>query len=135
MEAGLRAASWDDAGTIVLGWLTKVALVLGVLGLLAFDGISLLRTDFSAADQATTAASAAADAYKSSHDVQVSYDAALAAVAGNGDTIETGSFAVGPAGSVTLVLHSTATTLWIKDVGPLRGWTDISATGEGTPAQ
>ena len=78
----------------MLGWFTKLVLVLGVLGLLGFDGISLLRTDFSAADQASTAASAAADAYKNSHDVQLSYNAALAAVAGNGDTIETTTFAV-----------------------------------------
>jgi len=123
----------DDVGAVVLGWFTKLVLVLGVLGLLGFDGISLLRTDFSAADQASTTASAAADAYKSSHDVQLSYNAALAAVAGNGDTIETTTFAVAPTGAVSLVLHRTAATLWMKDVGPLRGWTDISAKGEGAP--
>jgi len=124
----------DDTGAIVLGWLTKLVVVLGVLGLLSFDGIALVRTDFSAADQAGTAASAAADAYKSSHDVQVSYDAALADVAADGDSIETRTFVVGPTGSISLVLHRTAATLWMKDIGPLKGWTDVSAKGEGSPA-
>jgi len=97
----------DDVGAVVLGWFTKLVLVLGMLGLLGFDGIS--------------------------HDVQLSYNAALAAVAGNGDTIETTTFAIAPTGAVSLVLHRTAATLWMKDVGPLRGWTDISAKGEGAP--
>src|SRR5438552_3888444 len=54
----------DDRGDIVLGWLTKLIVVLGVLGLLGFDAISLVQSRFQASDRATTAASAAADSYK-----------------------------------------------------------------------
>ena len=47
-----------DRGDIVLGWLTKLAVVLGVLGVIAFDGIAVVQAHFQASDRATTAASA-----------------------------------------------------------------------------
>ncbi|MGB8652163.1 MAG: hypothetical protein WCD35_16045 [Mycobacteriales bacterium] len=122
-----------DSGSIVLGWLTKLAASLALVGLLAFDGIALVTTNFTAADQATTAASAAADAYKSTHDVQQAYNAATAAVAADGDTIETKTFRVDPDGHITLVLHRTATTLWMHRIGALKKYTEITQTGEGTP--
>lgn len=117
----------------MLGWLTKVVVVLGVLGLVSFDGISLLRATFNAADQATTAASAAAEDYRSSHDLQHSYDAALTAVTADGDTIETKTFTVAANGSVHLVLHRTAATLWLEKIRPLKHLTDVHAAGDAGP--
>jgi Flp pilus assembly protein TadG len=122
-----------DRGDIVLGWLTKLVVILGVLGLVAFDGISLAQARFQAADRATTAAAAAADDYKTNHDVQKAYNAAYATVSG-GDTIETKTFAVGTDGSVKLRLHHEATTLIVQRIGPLKKWTDAVETGEGRPA-
>lgn len=123
----------NDSGSIVLGWLTKLALVLGLLGLLSFDGIALVTANFTASDHATTAASAAADMWKGTHDIQKTYNAAVQAVTDEGDTIDTGSFQVDPEGHVTLVLHRTARTLWLQRVGPLAHFTRITATGEGSP--
>lgn len=122
-----------DRGDVVLGWLTRVVVVLGVLGVLGFDGISLAQARFQAADRATTAASAAADAYKATHDVQKAYDAAYATTTG-GDTIETNTFQVAPDGTVTLRLHHEAVTLLVQHIGPLRHWADAVETGEGRPA-
>jgi hypothetical protein len=121
-----------DRGDIVLGWLTKLVVILGVLGLFAFDGISLAQARFQAADRATTAASAAADDYKLNHDVQKAYNAAFATVSG-GDTIETKTFAVGTDGTVTLRLHHEATTLIVQRIGPMKKWADAVETGEGRP--
>ena len=117
----------------MLGWLTKLVIALGAFGLLSFDGISLLRTTFNAADQATTAASAAADDFHTSHDLQRSYDAALAAVAPDGDTIDTKTFTISTDGRVHLVLHRTAPTLWLAKIRPLRHLTDIHADGDAGP--
>lgn len=117
----------------MLGWLTKLVIVLGGLGLVSFDGISLLHTTFNAADQASTAAAAAADSYHVSHDLQKSYDAALAAVALDGDTIETTSFTVTTDGRVHLVLHRTAPTLWLQKISPLRRLTDVHAGADAGP--
>jgi type II secretory pathway pseudopilin PulG len=122
-----------DRGDVVLGWLTKLVVILGLLGLVAFDGISLAQARFQAADHATTAASAAADDYKSNHDLQKAYNAALATVTGT-DTIETKTFQVATDGTVTLRLHHEATTLVLNHVGPLKHWADAVETGEGRPA-
>jgi hypothetical protein len=122
-----------DRGDVVLGWLTKLVVILGVLGLLAFDGISLAQARFQAADHATTAASAAADDFKISHNLQKAYNAAYATVTGN-DTIETKTFQVATDGTVTLRLHHEATTLILKHIGPLKHWADAVETGEGRPA-
>lgn len=122
-----------DRGDVVLGWLTKLVVILGLLGLVAFDGISLAQARFQAADHATTAASAAADDYKANHDLQKAYNAAFATVSGN-DTIETKTFQVATDGTVTLRLHHEATTLILNHIGPLKHWADAVETGEGRPA-
>jgi len=122
-----------DRGDIVLGWLTKLAVVLGVLGLVAFDGISLVQARFQAADRATTAASAAADDYKTNHDLQKAYNAAFTTLS-SGDTIETKTFQVTTDGTVTLRLHHLATTLVLQHIGPLKHYADAVETGEGRPA-
>ena len=77
-----------DRGDIVLGWLTKLVLVLSVLGLIGFDGVSLVATRFQAEDHAQVAVRAAAAAYQGPTDLQRAYDAAVAAVAEDGDTID-----------------------------------------------
>jgi hypothetical protein len=106
--------------------------VLGVLGLIAFDAISLAQARFQAADRATTAAAAAADDYKTNRDVQKAYNAAYATVTG-GDTIETKTFTVSSDGAVKLRLHHEATTLIVRHIGPMKKWTDAVETGEGRP--
>lgn len=118
----------------MIGWLSRLALTLGVLALVVFDGVALMTTTVSASDQATTAASAAADSYRSAHDVQAAYDAAVAAVAGDGDTVETASFHVGPDGHVGLRLRKTAATLWLQRVAPLEHFRHVTASGEGSPS-
>ena len=123
----------NDRGDIVLGWLTKLALVLGVLGIIGFDGIAVAQAHFQASDRATTAAAAAADEYRSSRDVQKAFDAAYATISSN-DTIETKTFQVAGDGTVTLRLHHVATTLLLHRIGPLKDWADAVETGEGRPS-
>jgi Tfp pilus assembly protein PilV len=121
-----------DRGDIVLGWLSKLVVVLGLLGLVAFDGISLAQARFQAADRATTAASAAAEDFRTNHDLQKAYNAAFATVSG-ADTIETKTFTVSTDGTVKLRLHHEATTLIVHRIGPLKKWTDAAETGEARP--
>jgi len=124
-----------DRGDVVLGWLTKLVVALSLVGLLAFDGISLTLARFQAADAATSAAGAAADAYKSSRNVQAAYDAALGTVVSAGDTIETRTFTVAPDGTVTLQLHHQATTLLLHKVSRLRRYADAREEGKGRPGE
>ncbi len=123
----------DDSGSIVLGWLTKLAASLAFLGLIAFDGIALVTAHFNGADHASIAASLAADSYKSTRDVQGAYDTAVTAVLKDNETIEAPTFQVAADGRVTLRLHRQATTLWMHRIPPLRKFIDIAVTGTGSP--
>ena len=122
-----------DDGFLALGWLTRLCLVLSLLGLVGFDGVALVQASFNASDHADSAASVAADTYKSTRDVQRSYDAAVASVEADGDTIEAPTFAVSADGHVSLTLHRTATTLWLGRIGPLEHFAHVTATGTGAP--
>ena len=124
----------SDSGAIVLGWLTKLALVLGLLGLIGFDAVSLLHTRLTAADDANTAATAAAENYKQTKNVQLAYNAALTSSGAPDATIETATFHIAPDGVVTLRLHLHATTLLVRHIPPIRGLADAVETGTGTPS-
>lgn len=123
-----------DRGDIVLGWLTKLVVTLAVLGVLGFDGISLVSTRFQAEDHAQTAARTASAAYRSTPDLQAAYDAAVAEVAPHGDTIDPTSFSVGTDGATTLTLRRTAATMLLEKVGPLRDWAQVETTVTGRSA-
>ena len=123
-----------DSGSIVLGWLTRLAVSLALLGLVVFDGLALVTAHFNASEHANAAALAAADAYRSVPDADKAYTAAVNAVAADGDTVEKKTFTVDPAsGKVTLRLHREASTLWLHRIGPLKKHTDVTATGKATP--
>ena len=121
-----------NRGDIVLGWLTKLVVALAVLGVIGFDGISLVQARVQASDRANTAAAAASDEYREHKDVQQAYNAAFATVPGD-DTIETATFRVTPEGAVTLRLHHVATTLVLRHIGPLKHWAEAVETGQGRP--
>ncbi len=124
-----------DSGSIVLGWLTKLSLSIALLGVLAFDGIALVKTHVNAADHANTAAIAAVDSYRQTKDVQAAYNAAAAAVAADGDTIDPRTFVVTPTtGHISLVVTEDAVTLWLHRVGPLKKYVVVHAAGQASPA-
>jgi hypothetical protein len=129
----VHRAGEADRGDIVLGWLTKLVATLAVLGVIAFDGISLVQARVQASDRATTAAAAASDEYRASHDVQKAYNAAFATLTGD-DTIETKTFRVTQDGAVKLRLHHVGTTLLVQRIGPIKHWAEAVETGAARPS-
>lgn len=127
--------SRGDSGSIVLGWLTKLALSLSLVGIVAFDGISLMSTKFTAADRAGAAARAASEVCMSSKgDVQKAYDAAYAFAAENGDTVLAEGFSCAAGGVVSLTYSRQAATLIMERIGPLKEHTTVTATGSARQA-
>lgn len=122
-----------EEGSIVLGWFTKLAIGLGLLGLLIFDGLALLTATVNAADHATHDASLAADNYKVTKNPQLAFNAAEAEAAASGESVDPKSFRVTAAGHVTLTVHKTANTLWMHSIGFLKKYTEVTGTGEGSP--
>lgn len=122
----------SDPGAIVLGWLTRLTVVLGLLGVLAFDVISLVVTEFGVTDDAAAAARAAAGAYARTSDVDRAYEAALdaARAADANDTIAAGSFLVDQKGTVTLTVEREAVTIVARYIPGIRDQLVMRADGQ-----
>ena len=118
----------SDFGGIVLGWLTKLVVVLSLVGLIGFDLVSLGASRLQAEDAAQAAARAAVQAWTGPKDLQAAYDAALGEVLTDGHTIDPASFAFSPDGTVTLTLRSTAPTLLVRKVPALEQYADVERT-------
>lgn len=125
----------QDSGTIVLGWLTKLAATIALCGLIVFDGASLVQAHFSAADRAGTYASSAADKYQQTKDINAAYAEASAAAQIDGDTVELESFSITSDGRAHLTLRHGAKTLWMHKIGFLKKYTVVSEKGEGAGSQ
>ena len=113
---------------MVVGWLTRLVVVLGVLGVLGLDVFGWASARVAAQDQAEAAGRAATAAYAERRSLQAAYDAGLAEVVASGDTIETTTFRASQDGAVTLTLHREASTLVLHRIGPLRHLTQLTAT-------
>lgn len=113
---------------MVIGWLTKLVLVLSVLGVVGLDAVSWASARVTAQDHAEAAGRAATGAFQESRSLQAAYDAGLAEVVADGDTIEAESFSASPEGAVTLTLRREASTLVLHRIAPLRHLTQLTAT-------
>jgi hypothetical protein len=122
-----------DRGDIVLGWLTKVVVTLALLGLVAFDAISIGWTKVSLTDQAQTASIQASTTWLHTKDVQKAYDAAVASATEDNplNQVDANDFTVDSDGTVHLRLHRDAATLLVSRIGPIRGWGQITADAAG----
>jgi Flp pilus assembly protein TadG len=122
-----------DAGGIVLGWLTQVTVLLAVVGLIAFDGISIITSRLSLEDVGDQAARSASETWQRTHDIQASLlSAQTTATQANADTsVVSDSLRVDPDGTAHLTVTRTASTLVAQYLPPVRGWCDQRVEGDG----
>lgn len=130
--AGSSPLGGDDGG-IVLGWLSKIAIVLGVLGLVLFDAISIGSTAVTLSDQGGYAARQASETWAESKSIQQAYDAAVAtAVEENPhNTVATKSFSIDPDGTVHLTVAREAATLLVFRLNQTRKWAHLERKAQG----
>lgn len=131
-----RARSADragDGGDIVIGWLAKLVAIMAIAGVALFDAIAIGTTQLAITDQASVAARAGSGAWKSTQNVQVAYESALAAALGANhlNEVPTESFTVDPDGTVHLLLRREAPTFVVHLSELTRSWTQRSATATG----
>lgn len=108
-----------DAGGIVVGWLTRVTIVLAVLGIVAFETLSILVVRMNIQDTASQAADDAQTSWSSAHNPVLAYTTAETTAEQAGATIPQKSFVINPDGSVHFVIEETARTLVLHDIKPL----------------
>lgn len=140
---GVEASLAPDGGGIVLGWLTRLAVGLTLLGLVGFDGISLGVTHLGAADDAVAAATAASEAYQraagstaaapasgpvSAAAATAAWAAASAYAGSHGERLDPAGFRLAQDGTAQVTVARTAATLLLARIPPLRRYADVRAT-------
>ena len=122
-----------ERGSIVIGWLTKLVVVLAVVGVILFDVVSVSAARIGAEDDASKAAEAAGFEWRASHDIQTAYQAALNALPSDSESIPAKSFVIDNTGIVRLVVHRETRTMLVRHIGPLKQFTVVTAHGESDP--
>jgi hypothetical protein len=122
-----------DRGSIVIGWLTKLVVVVSIVGVMLFDVVSVSAAHIGATDDASQAATAAAAAWRSTHNVQSAYQAAVDSLTSDSERILTRGFVIDPDGTVHLLLRRTAKTLLVHRIGPLQNYDVVTAKGQASP--
>jgi hypothetical protein len=118
---------------MVTGWLTRLVVTLTILGIIAFDGISVAGAHFQASDDADQAAQAAATAYHQPGATES--DAFLAAekALSSNERLVQGSFQIAADGTVTLSVRRTAKSLLLHLWSATRGWAVVTESGSAEP--
>ena len=119
-----------DRGSIVIGWLTKLIVVLAVLGVILFDVVSVSIARIGAEDDANDAASAAGFEWRATHNIQSAYDAAVHALPSDTESIPPKSFVIDSAGTVHLTVKRVTRTMIAHRIGPLKQFDVVTAQGE-----
>jgi hypothetical protein len=131
MGTGQAGGHSDDLGSIVIGWLTRVALALAVVGILGYDAVAIGQGRVNAADEADQIAQDAHDTWSETHNVNKAYATARDEAAAKGDSIPAGGFTIEPkTGLVTVKVRHSVDTLIVKRFGFSRPWTTMTATGQ-----
>jgi hypothetical protein len=119
-----------DRGSIVIGWLTKLVVVLAVVGVILFDVISVSVARVSAEDDASQAAEAAGFEWRATHSVQQAYDAAVQSLPSDSESIPPKSFTIDSEGTVRLTVKRVTRTMIANHIGPLKRFDVVVAHGE-----
>jgi hypothetical protein len=118
---------------MITGWFVRLALILAVLAVGAFDGISVLVASIGVSNDAETAALAAAVAYQGNHTA----DAAIAAAEGalnKSETLVPGSFRAAPDGTVSLQVRRKAGSIVLHLWSTSAKWDLVTGTASAAPA-
>lgn len=118
----------DDRGSIVFGWLARLTLVLGLLGLVAFEVMSIAVARVSLQDYGQEAAQDAIHTYQETHNPRLALQSATAVAEEHGATIGKHTFTISPDGAVSFSISNTATTLLLYRVDQMASLAHVHTT-------
>jgi type II secretory pathway component PulJ len=129
----LVRATGSDTGDIVIGWLTRVVVAISLVGLAAFDAISIGVSRLAVEDTAVQAAREASSELQRTHDILAAHATAVAvATEANAlNEVPPERFEVLPDGSIRLVVTRDATTFVVHRIGWIADWTQVQAQVTG----
>jgi hypothetical protein len=109
-----------EAGGILPWSLIRIALVLLVLGVCVYDGVSIGWSALQTEDTANQAARKGSSAWEEDKNADDAYRAAAASAGEKGVDLPRKDFTVAPDGTVKLIAHHQAQTLVVGRIGALR---------------
>lgn len=120
----VRTCRGDD-GSIVFGWLGRVTVTLALVGLIAFEVLSIAVTQVGIADAGATAGDRALTVYADTKDPNAAFLAADQYVTSQGAVLVKKSFQISPE-SVTFEIKKTAPTLLLFRWDRTAGYAEVS---------
>ena len=125
--------SISDRGDIILGWLTKLVVVLGVAGLFLFDAISLGTTAMNLSDQGSYAARQASEVWQTTNSMQKAYEAAAAtATEQNAENVVVAkTFRIDEDNTVRFTIKRTADSILLFRWDKSAEWAKVSREAAG----
>jgi hypothetical protein len=126
-------ATGRDRGDIVVGWLTRVVVVISLVGVAAFDAISIGVSRLSVEDTAVQAAREASSELQRTHDILAAHATAsgVATKANPLNEVPPERFEVLVDGSVRLVVTREATTFVVHHIGWIATWAHVQGRATG----
>ncbi|HVF20707.1 MAG TPA: hypothetical protein VNA14_10740 [Mycobacteriales bacterium] len=120
----------EDRGDVIIGWFTKVAIVLSLLGVIGFEATSIGVAHVQTQDLAKAAAREGSREWQKSKDVQRAYQVADAVAVAENGSIDPTEFIVAADGSVTVTVEKEASSLLLYRLGATKKWTEVRETAE-----
>lgn len=127
----MRLDPASQRGDIVVGWLTRIVVILAALGVMGYDAISVTVAKTTATDHAGLAALDGADAWAHTRDLNQTYAAIEASASKYGDTVVPKSLVIDADGTVHIQLCRNAVTLLLHRTDTTRKWTKQCGSGQG----
>ena len=121
----------NDDGGVIVGYFTKIALVLSLFSIICFDAVSVGVAKMNAEDTARGAAFAGAEAWNTERNLDVAYAAAQGYAVDHGGSIDRKSFTVAEDGTVTVSMTREATTLLLYRTKKSAKWAVVTASASG----
>ena len=118
---------------MISGWFIRLTLILAIVAVAAFEGISILIASVGVKDDAQDAALAAANAYQSTHAASAAI-AAAKSVLNAGDSLVPGSVRAAADGTVSLQVRRTANSILLHSWSTSAKWDIVTGSASSAPA-
>lgn len=120
----------EDRGAIRLVTMTRLLVILAIVGVLGYDTFAVMSTHVSTENDAQNAAFAASQAWHNTSNINDAYQAAVTELASNpAEKVLTTDFTVDPDGTVHLIVVRRAKTILFGHIGAMKSW--VVATEHG----
>jgi hypothetical protein len=118
----------------VLGWLTRLTLIMVLLAIVGFELLSIVVTRVSIEDIGISAAHQALDDYRAHHDENTAFQIASAEAESQGATVVKKTFEISDE-AVTFRLEKVAPSLLLFRTEQTASWADVSTTVYAEPIE